>query len=44
MEFEALEDEANAIHGDLWEQLNTGGQVNGQKVIIPVFKHVHQVN
>ncbi|XP_068567908.1 pleckstrin homology domain-containing family A member 6 isoform X3 [Cebidichthys violaceus] len=26
MEFEALEDEANAIHGDLWEQLNTGGQ------------------
>jgi hypothetical protein len=28
MEFEALEDEANAIHGDLWEQLNAGGQVN----------------
>lgn len=27
MEFEALEDEANAIHGDLWEQLNAGGQV-----------------
>uniref|UniRef100_A0A3P9K508 Pleckstrin homology domain containing, family A member 6 n=1 Tax=Oryzias latipes TaxID=8090 RepID=A0A3P9K508_ORYLA len=26
MEFEALEDEANAIHGDLWEQLNSGGQ------------------
>uniref|UniRef100_I3JAF5 Pleckstrin homology domain containing A6 n=1 Tax=Oreochromis niloticus TaxID=8128 RepID=I3JAF5_ORENI len=26
MEFEALEDEANAIHGDLWEQLNAGGQ------------------
>ncbi|XP_036839855.1 pleckstrin homology domain-containing family A member 6 isoform X1 [Oncorhynchus mykiss] len=26
MEFEALEDEVNAIHGDLWEQLNTGGQ------------------
>ncbi|KAM3622313.1 uncharacterized protein V6R79_023075 [Siganus canaliculatus] len=26
MEFEALEDEANAIHGDLWEQLNEGGQ------------------
>lgn len=28
MEFEALEDEAHAIHGDLWEQLNAGGQVN----------------
>ena len=28
MEFEAMEDEANAIHGDLWEQLNAGGQVN----------------
>lgn len=28
MEFEALEDEASAIHGDLWEQLNAGGQVN----------------
>lgn len=27
MEFEALEDEASAIHGDLWEQLNAGGQV-----------------
>ncbi|XP_029357047.1 pleckstrin homology domain-containing family A member 6 isoform X2 [Echeneis naucrates] len=26
MAFEALEDEANAIHGDLWEQLNAGGQ------------------
>ncbi|XP_058229834.1 pleckstrin homology domain-containing family A member 6 isoform X3 [Hemibagrus wyckioides] len=26
MEFDALEDEVNAIHGDLWEQLNTGGQ------------------
>ncbi|KAK6321107.1 hypothetical protein J4Q44_G00080830 [Coregonus suidteri] len=26
MEFETLEDEVNAIHGDLWEQLNTGGQ------------------
>uniref|UniRef100_A0A8C8HWY3 PH domain-containing protein n=1 Tax=Oncorhynchus tshawytscha TaxID=74940 RepID=A0A8C8HWY3_ONCTS len=26
MEFEALEDEVNAIHGDLWEQLNAGGQ------------------
>ncbi|KAM7402804.1 hypothetical protein PAMP_018015 [Pampus punctatissimus] len=26
MEFEALEDEANAIHGDLWEQLNAGVQ------------------
>ncbi|XP_072239106.1 pleckstrin homology domain-containing family A member 6 isoform X5 [Leuresthes tenuis] len=26
MEFDALEDEANAIHGDLWEQLNAGGQ------------------
>lgn len=27
MEFEALEDDVNAIHGDLWEQLNAGGQV-----------------
>lgn len=27
MEFEALEDEASAIHEDLWEQLNAGGQV-----------------
>ncbi|XP_061639568.1 pleckstrin homology domain-containing family A member 6 isoform X5 [Phyllopteryx taeniolatus] len=26
MEFEALEDEAHAIHGDLWEQLNGGLQ------------------
>uniref|UniRef100_A0A8D3DSJ4 PH domain-containing protein n=1 Tax=Scophthalmus maximus TaxID=52904 RepID=A0A8D3DSJ4_SCOMX len=26
LQFEALEDEANAIHGDLWEQLNAGGQ------------------
>ncbi|KAK3536856.1 hypothetical protein QTP86_027030 [Hemibagrus guttatus] len=26
MEFDTLEDEVNAIHGDLWEQLNTGGQ------------------
>ncbi|XP_076124900.1 pleckstrin homology domain-containing family A member 6 isoform X3 [Alosa pseudoharengus] len=26
VEFEALEDEVNAIHGDLWEQLNAGGQ------------------
>ncbi|XP_061075709.1 pleckstrin homology domain-containing family A member 6 isoform X1 [Conger conger] len=26
MEFEALEDEVNAVHGDLWEQLNAGGQ------------------
>uniref|UniRef100_A0AAY4DZS4 PH domain-containing protein n=1 Tax=Denticeps clupeoides TaxID=299321 RepID=A0AAY4DZS4_9TELE len=26
MEVEALEDEANAIHGDLWEQLNAGGK------------------
>uniref|UniRef100_A0A671TX79 Pleckstrin homology domain containing, family A member 6 n=1 Tax=Sparus aurata TaxID=8175 RepID=A0A671TX79_SPAAU len=26
MEFETLEDEASAIHGDLWEQLNAGGQ------------------
>uniref|UniRef100_A0A4W4GFW7 PH domain-containing protein n=1 Tax=Electrophorus electricus TaxID=8005 RepID=A0A4W4GFW7_ELEEL len=26
MESEALEDEVNAIHGDLWEQLNAGGQ------------------
>ncbi|XP_029538683.2 pleckstrin homology domain-containing family A member 6-like isoform X7 [Oncorhynchus nerka] len=26
MEFEALEDEVNAIHGDLWEQLNAGVQ------------------
>lgn len=36
MEFEALEDEANAIHGDLWEQLNAGGQVKGHTVIIYV--------
>ncbi|TST85787.1 Pleckstrin homology domain-containing family A member 6 [Bagarius yarrelli] len=28
MEFEGLEDEVNAIHGDLWEQLNSGGQNN----------------
>ncbi|XP_073772810.1 pleckstrin homology domain-containing family A member 6 isoform X33 [Danio rerio] len=26
VEFEALEDDVNAIHGDLWEQLNAGGQ------------------
>ncbi|XP_052465768.1 pleckstrin homology domain-containing family A member 6 isoform X3 [Carassius gibelio] len=26
MEFEALEDEVNSIHGDLWEHLNAGGQ------------------
>ncbi|XP_016406791.1 pleckstrin homology domain-containing family A member 6-like isoform X9 [Sinocyclocheilus rhinocerous] len=26
MEFEVLEDEVNSIHGDLWEQLNSGGQ------------------
>ncbi|KAJ8358114.1 hypothetical protein AAFF_G00032780, partial [Aldrovandia affinis] len=26
MEFEVLEDEVNAVHGDLWEQLNAGGQ------------------
>ncbi|XP_051957180.1 pleckstrin homology domain-containing family A member 6-like isoform X10 [Xyrauchen texanus] len=26
MEFESLEDEVNSIHGDLWEQLNAGGQ------------------
>ncbi|XP_047661634.1 pleckstrin homology domain-containing family A member 6 isoform X3 [Tachysurus fulvidraco] len=26
MELDALEDEVNAIHGDLWEQLNSGGQ------------------
>nr|XP_029138571.1 pleckstrin homology domain-containing family A member 6 isoform X6 [Labrus bergylta] len=30
MEFEALEDEASAIHGDLWEQLNAGGQFGEQ--------------
>lgn len=36
MEFEALEDEANAIHGDLWEQLNAGGQVKGHNIIISV--------
>lgn len=34
MEFEALEDEASAIHGDLWEQLNAGGQVKGHTVMI----------
>uniref|UniRef100_A0A8C9U7B8 Pleckstrin homology domain containing A6 n=1 Tax=Scleropages formosus TaxID=113540 RepID=A0A8C9U7B8_SCLFO len=27
MEFEALEDEVNVVHGDLWEQLNACGQV-----------------
>ncbi|XP_060897731.1 pleckstrin homology domain-containing family A member 6 isoform X5 [Labrus mixtus] len=32
MEFEALEDEASAIHGDLWEQLNAGGQVESELV------------
>ncbi|XP_018614107.2 pleckstrin homology domain-containing family A member 6 isoform X1 [Scleropages formosus] len=26
MEFEALEDEVNVVHGDLWEQLNACGQ------------------
>ncbi|KAJ8259544.1 hypothetical protein GJAV_G00170670 [Gymnothorax javanicus] len=26
MELEVLEDEVNAVHGDLWEQLNAGGQ------------------
>lgn len=31
MEFEALEDEASAIHEDLWEQLNVGGQVTPTK-------------
>lgn len=36
MEFEALEDEASAIHGDLWEQLNAGGQVKGHTVNNPV--------
>lgn len=36
MEFEALEDEANAIHGDLWEQLNAGGQVKVLTFIMPV--------
>ena len=36
MEFEAIEDEANAIHGDLWEQLNAGGQVTHQNVIFSV--------
>lgn len=36
MEFEALEDEASAIHGDLWEQLNAGGQVIVDMAIISV--------
>lgn len=36
MEFEALEDEVSAIHGDLWEQLNAGGQVKSHAVIIIV--------
>lgn len=27
IEFDALEEEVNSIHGDLWEQLNTGGHV-----------------
>ncbi|XP_069370696.1 pleckstrin homology domain-containing family A member 6 isoform X13 [Paralichthys olivaceus] len=35
MEFEALEDEANAIHGDLWEQLNAGGQERPKSAIFP---------
>lgn len=41
MEFEALEDEANAIHGDLWEQLNAGVQVRRYTVYLslqPSFK------
>lgn len=38
MEMEALEDEANAIHGDLWEQLNAGGQVRGHKCY-KIHKH-----
>lgn len=37
MEFEALEDEASAIHGDLWEQLNAGGQVKFNITIISVY-------
>lgn len=36
MEFEKLEEEASAIHGDLWEQLNTGGLVEYNTVIISV--------
>lgn len=35
MEFETLEDEASAIHGDLWEQLNAGGQVRVYTVYQP---------
>lgn len=34
MEFEALEDEASAIHLDLWEQLNVGGQVKHPTTLI----------
>lgn len=36
MEFEALEEEASAIHGVLWEQLNAGGLVEYNTVIISV--------
>ncbi|KPP76150.1 pleckstrin-like domain-containing family A member 6-like, partial [Scleropages formosus] len=32
MEFEALEDEVNVVHGDLWEQLNACGQ---ERKLIP---------
>uniref|UniRef100_A0A8C2CLK4 Pleckstrin homology domain containing, family A member 6 n=1 Tax=Cyprinus carpio TaxID=7962 RepID=A0A8C2CLK4_CYPCA len=36
MEFEALEDEVNSIHGDLWEHLNAGGQSE------PVHRHIQK--
>lgn len=44
MEFEALEDEANAIHGDLWEQLNAGGQVNWARFHIQTSQCSHMSN
>lgn len=40
MEIEALEEEASAIHGDLWEQLNTGGLVEYNAVIISVVTDI----
>lgn len=40
MELDALEDEVNAIHGDLWEQLNSGGQVHDPHH----HHHPHQIH
>lgn len=36
MEFEALEDDVNIIHGDLWEQLNAGGQVRFVVTVVTI--------